>query len=102
MKGDNKMGLATAAAVAAIVGGVAAVGGATYSGINAAQQNRRAKHQAEAQQAEIDKQKAVALEQRKNQIDAQRMQLGGTGRGTRGSSSTGVKARISTSNETLG
>ena len=65
------------------------------------QEQHRAKNAAKAQQAQQAKQNALALEQRKNKIDAQRMQLGATGRGTRGSSLSGVKATIPTS-ETLG
>jgi hypothetical protein len=89
--------LETAAVIAAIAG----VASATNSYVQGKQEQRRAKNAAEEQQAQQAKQDALALEKRKNLIDAQRMQIGATGRGTRGSSSSGVKATIPTS-ETLG
>lgn len=100
-KGELKMAEA-AIATAAIVSAVASVGAATNSYVQGQQANRRAKNQAKAQQAEINRQKEIELGERKNLIDQQRMQLGGGGSGTRGTSSAGVRAKISSGTETLG
>ena len=92
----------TAIATAAIVSALASVGAATNSYVQGQKADRRAKNQAKAQQAEIDRQKEEALTERKNLIDQQRMQLAGGGRGTKGTSSSGVRAKISSGTETLG
>lgn len=58
-----------------------------------------ANQQIAAEQQAIAEQKQAALEERKGQIDALRRSMGGTGRGTRGTNLSGVRAVV---NEKLG
>ena len=58
-----------------------------------------ANQQIAAEQKAIAEQKQAALEERKGQIDALRRSMGGTGRGTRGTNLSGVRAVV---NEKLG
>ena len=58
-----------------------------------------ANQQIAAEQQAIAEQKQRALEERKGQIDALRRSMGGTGRGTRGTNLSGVRAVV---NEKLG
>lgn len=70
---------------------------------NTAQSEKRwAKHERRKQEEAIAEEKAAALETRKGQIDQQRAMMGATGRGTRGTSSTGVRATVSEKTDTLG
>lgn len=88
------MGVETAIATAAIVSAVAAAGSAGYSMYQGEKANKQQKKEAQRQQAAIDEQNAMALSERKQRIDQMRMQMAGTGAGTRGTSSAGIKARI--------
>lgn len=54
-----------------------------------------ANQQIAAEQQAIAEQKQKALEERKGQIDALRRSMGVTGRGTRGTNLSGVKAVVS-------
>ena len=83
-----------AIATAAIVGAIAAAGSTAYSVRQGEKANKEQKREARRQQAAIDEQNAQALSERKQKIDQLRMQMGGTGQGTRGYSSSGIKARI--------
>jgi len=58
-----------------------------------------ANQQIAAEQRAIAEQKRAALAERKGQIDALRNSMGGTGRGTRGTNLSGIKAVV---NEKLG
>lgn len=83
-----------AIATAAIVGAAAAAGGTAYSVYSGERQNKLQKKEAKKQQKAIDEQNAIALSERKQKIDQMRMQMAGTGQGTRGTSSSGIKASI--------
>lgn len=85
---------------AAIVAAVSALAGAGYSMYSGERQNKLQRKEARKQANAIAEEKAVALEKRKQMIDQQRMQMGATGQGTRGFSSSGIKARVG--NDTLG
>ena len=86
------------------MGSVAAVATATKVGLDvldAHEQHKAGKKADKAQRAElarqqqaIDEQNKQALSERKQKIDQMRMQMAGRGTGTRGTSSSGVKARI--------
>lgn len=78
----------------------AAAGTASYS--QGQQEKRMAKTQARNQQRAIAEEKAAALETRKGQIDQQRAMMGVRGQGTRGTSSSGVRATIGGTTDTLG
>jgi len=77
-----------------ITAAVAAVAGTGYSMYSGERQRKLQKAEARKQQKAIDEEKAQALETRKQMIDQQRMQMSGTGQGTRGTSTSGVKANI--------
>lgn len=87
-------------AVAAVVGTALAAGAKAH---NTAQSEKRwAKHERQKQDKAIAQERASALEVRKGQIDQQRAMMGATGRGTRGTSSTGVRATVGGTTDTLG
>lgn len=77
---------------AAIVSAIAAVAGASYSVYSGERQDKTQRKAIRKQERAIAEEKAEALEKRRQQIDQQRMQLAGTGQGTRGTSTSGVKA----------
>lgn len=56
--------------------------------------DRAQRQELERQQQAIDEQNRQALAERKQKIDQMRMQMAGRGTSTRGTSSSGVKARI--------
>jgi uncharacterized protein HemX len=87
-------------AVAAVVASALAAGTASYS--QGQQEKRMAKTARRNQDKAIAEEKAAALETRKGQVDQQRAMMGATGRGTRGTSSTGVRATIGGTTDTLG
>jgi hypothetical protein len=64
------------------------------SGYGAYKERQAAKKEQTLQRNALEEQKREALQRRKNMIDAQREQLGGTGTGTRGYSTAGIKASI--------
>lgn len=72
----------------------AAVLGAAASVYHGEKERKAQKSAARRQQKAIDEQKKEALETRKQQINQQRMQMAGTGEGTRGTSTSGVSANI--------
>lgn len=86
-------------ALGAALGG--SVGGAGDSTIAHNRQTHRAEGIQKKQERAIEAEKKKALDQRKFQIDKQRMQLGGKGQGTRGVSTSGIKANIG-EGQTLG
>lgn len=79
---------------------------ALATGVNAhntaKSEKRWAKHERQKQERAIAQEKASALEVRKGQIDQQRAMMGATGRGTRGTSSSGVRATVGGTTDTLG
>ena len=83
-----------AIATAAIVSAIAAAGSTAYSVRQGEKANKAQKEEARRQQAAIDEENAMALSERKQKINQLRMQMGGTGTGTRGYSSSGIKARV--------
>ena len=88
------MGAGAVMATAAVVSALAAAGSTAYSVRQGEKANKEQKKEAQRQQAAIDEQNAQALSERKQKINQMRMQMAGTGQGTRGYSSSGVKARI--------
>lgn len=86
---------AAAAVVASVATGIA-------SNVSANRQAHRAEAVRKDQERAIAEEKEQELQKRKTLIDQQRMQLGATGRATKGTSSAGVKASIPTTEETLG
>ena len=88
------MGAGAAIATAAIVSAVAAAGSTAYSIHQGEKANKAQKKEARRQQKAIDEQNKIALAERKQKIDQMRMQMAGTGQGTRGTSSSGIKAKI--------
>ena len=76
-----------------------AIGGAFDAHKQGKKERKIANQQIAAEQKAIAEQKQAALEERKGQIDAMRASLGGTGRGTRGTNLSGVRAVV---NEKLG
>lgn len=73
---------------------VASVASAIVSVVGEHQKHKAAKTQRRNQQRALEKEKQAALEERKGQIDMQRENLSATGTGTRGFSSSGIKANI--------
>ena len=74
--------------------------GKSYDAYKEGKKERKiANQQIAAEQKAIAEQKQAALEERKGQIDALRRSMGGTGRGTRGTNLSGVRAVV---NEKLG
>lgn len=69
---------------------------------SSSKEEKAAKNAANAQQAEINKEKATALEERKALVNTQREQsgVGAKGYSTRGTSTTGIRGTIN--KETLG
>lgn len=68
---------------------------AAAAGVYHGQKERKLqKKAAREQQRAIEEQKAQALANRKQQINQMRMQMGGTGEGTRGTTTSGVSANI--------
>lgn len=75
--------------------GVFSALGKSYDARKQAKKERKiANQQIAAEQAAIAEQKKAALEERKSQIDAMRASMGGTGRGTRGTNLSGVRAVV--------
>lgn len=72
---------------------------AAYSAYSGKKQNKAQKSAINEQNKIIAQEKAEELEKRKRLIDQQRMQLAGTGQGTRGTSTAGVRAILG---DTLG
>lgn len=85
----------------AIASLAAAAAHSVYQGQKERKIQKRAARQ---QQKAIDEQKEQALADRKQQINQMRMQMGGTGEGTRGTTTSGVSAQIGggTNGNTLG
>ena len=77
----------TAAVVSAVVG----LGASLYG---SHKERKQAKKELRLQRAELARQKQEELAERKSMIDQQREQLIATGVGTRGYSSSGIKANI--------
>lgn len=91
----------TTVGVLATIAAAGALASATNSIVQGKQEQRRAKNAAKAQQAQQAKQDALALQQRKAQIDAQRMGAGASGAAsTVGTSKAGLSSTGST--QTLG
>lgn len=76
------------------MGGVAEVASAVVSLAGEHQKRKAAKTQRRNQQRALEKEKQAALEERKGLIDRQRESMLSDGSGTRGFSSSGVKANI--------
>ena len=70
------------------------VGKAFDSHKQAKKERKIANQQIAAEQKAIAEQKQAALEERKSQIDSLRRNMAGTGRGTRGTNLSGVKAVV--------
>lgn len=88
--------------VAAVVA-LATAAAAGAKAHNTAQSEKRwAKHEIQKQEQAIADEKAAALETRKGQVDQQRAMMGATGRGTRGTSSSGVRATVGGTTDVLG
>lgn len=100
------MAVSTSAVIAgaAIVSALAAAGSTAYSVRQGEKQNKIQKREARKQQKAIDEENARSLSERKQKIDQMRMQMAGTGEGTRGVSSSGIKANVggATANNVLG
>ena len=97
--------MGTAALVtAAVVSAIAAAGSTAYSIHQGEKQDKLQKQEARKQQAAIDEESARSLSERKQKINQMRMQMAGTGGGTRGTSTSGIKARVGgvNGNNTLG
>lgn len=86
---------AATALVASVVTGIS-------SNVSANRQAHRAEAIRKDQERAIAKEKEQELQKRKTLVDQQRMQLGATGKATKGTSLSGVKASIPTTEETLG
>lgn len=96
------MAAGTIAAIAAVTSALIA-GGSAWKGANEASHERKRARSAQAEQERaIAEEKARALETRKQQINQQRAQLGGTGAGTRGTNVQGIKANIGGQQDMLG
>lgn len=91
----------TTVGVLATIAAAGALASATNSYVQGQKEQRRAKNAAKAQQAQQAKQDALALQQRKAQIDAQRMGAGGSGASTAGASTAGLSGSTG-STQTLG
>lgn len=89
-------------ATAAVVGALTAGGSAWRQSVSASHQASRTKSAQREQDKQMEEQRAKALEERKAQIDRQRMAMSGRGQGTRGFSTTGVRAVLGDENGTLG
>lgn len=85
---------AEVAAIAGIIGAVAGAAGATNSYISGKKEQRRAKTALRNQERAIADENARALEVRKSQVDQQRAMYTSNGQGTRGISTSGIKANI--------
>ena len=72
----------------------AAIASAAFSVYQGQRQNKLQKKEARKQQRAKKKKKEQALADRKQQINQMRMQMSGTGQGTRGTSTSGVAAQI--------
>lgn len=79
---------------AGVVAAVAAVAGAAAGIYQGEKQRKLQKKEAREQQKAINEQKKQALADRTQQINQMRMQMAGTGEGTRGTSTSGVTANI--------
>ena len=92
-------------ATAAVISAIAAAGSTAYSVRQGEMADKKQKSEAQKQQRAIDEQNAQALSERKQKINQMRMQMAGTGGGTRGFTTSGIKANVSggrASNNTLG
>lgn len=87
-------------AVAAVVATALASGAKAHN--TAKSEKRWAKNERRKQEEAISQEKAAALDVRKRQIDQQRAMMRATGRGTRGTSSSGVRATVGGTKDTLG
>lgn len=76
-----------------------AIGGSFDAHKQGKKERKIANQQIAKEQRAIAEQKRAALAERKGQIDALRSSMGGTGRGTRGTNLSGVRAVV---NEKLG
>lgn len=91
-------------ATAAVISAIAAAGGTAYSVRQGEKQDKLQKEEARKQQAAIDEENARSLSERKQKINQMRMQMGGTGAGTRGFTTSGIRASVGggAGNNTLG
>ena len=76
------------------MGGVAEVASAVVSLAGEHQKRKAAKTQRRNQQRALAREKAAALDERKGLIDMQRESMLADGSGTRGFSSSGIKANV--------